>query len=394
MELRGLTPWLPFRQFVVKIHGWCDLACDYCYVYEHVDQSWRRRPRAMSAAVVDATAARIGEHLRRHGVRQARVILHGGEPLLAGPAHLARTVAAVRAAAPADTDIGFTVQTNAVRLGPEFLRLFLDQHVRVGVSLDGGLAAHNRHRRSAAGAESFPRVARALALLGSEPYRPIYGGILCTIDLANDPLEAYRSLLAFEPPMIDLRLPHGNWVHPPPGRHPARTGTPYGDWLVAVFDEWYDAPRRPVAIRLFDSIIQLLLGGASGTEDIGTTRTGAVVIDTDGSIQGSDVLKTTVPGAPETGLDVFSHSFDDALAVPSIRAEQRSAYAVPRACGGCDVLDVCGGGLYAHRFHPTAGFDFRSVYCLDLLRIIRHVRRRVSADLAARRPPSASAPLT
>ena len=38
----------PFRQIVLKVHGQCNLACDYCYVYEHGDQSWRDRPRAMS----------------------------------------------------------------------------------------------------------------------------------------------------------------------------------------------------------------------------------------------------------------------------------------------------------------------------------------------------------
>ncbi|HEX6444899.1 MAG TPA: FxsB family cyclophane-forming radical SAM/SPASM peptide maturase, partial [Streptosporangiales bacterium] len=374
----------PFRQFVVKIHGWCDLACDYCYVYEHVDQSWRGRPRTMSAAVVDATAARIGAHVRAHDLPAVRVILHGGEPLLAGVAHLRRTVDAVRAAVPAGVDVGVAVQTNGTRLDREFLDLFRDRGVRVGVSLDGGLPAHNRRRRSAAGRESFPRVARALALLGGEEYRTVYGGILCTIDLAHDPLEVYRSLLAFAPPLVDLRLPHGNWAHPPPGHDPSGTATPYADWLLPVFDEWYAAPRRTVGIRLFDSIIQMLLGGPSGTEEIGTTRTGAVVVDTDGSIQGSDTLKTTLPGAPETGLNVLTDSFDDALLAPSIRAEQRSARTVPAACAGCDVADVCGGGLYAHRFHPTAGFDNRSVHCRDLLRVIRHVRGRVRADLAAR----------
>lgn len=384
-----MTPALPFRQFVVKIHGWCDLACEYCYVYEHVDQSWRDRPRAMAPAVVDALADRLGAHLRRHGLPEARVVLHGGEPLLAGAAQLARTLDTLRAAAPAATALEFAVQTNGVRLDDAFLRLFRSRGVRVGVSLDGGLPGHNRRRRFPSGRESFDRVAQALSRLDSPAYRDSYGGILCTIDLDSDPVEVYRSLLAFHPPMIDFRLPHGNWVHPPPGRRPDDPATPYGDWLVAVFQEWYDAPRRRVAIRLLDSIIQLLLGGPSASEDIGTTRTGAVIIDTDGSIQGSDVLKTTHPGAPETGLNVLTHSFDDALDSPAIRAEQRSPLTVPAACAGCDVVDICGGGLYAHRYHATAGFAHRSVYSPDLRRIIGHVRARVTADLAARhRPPA------
>src|ERR1700746_395212 len=39
----------PFREFIVKVHSRCDLSCDYCYMYEMADQSWRDQPRAMSA---------------------------------------------------------------------------------------------------------------------------------------------------------------------------------------------------------------------------------------------------------------------------------------------------------------------------------------------------------
>ena len=40
----------PFQQFIVKLHSRCNLSCDYCYVYHHVDQSWRDRPPVMTPA--------------------------------------------------------------------------------------------------------------------------------------------------------------------------------------------------------------------------------------------------------------------------------------------------------------------------------------------------------
>ena len=373
----------PFRQFVVKIHGRCDLACDYCYVYEHADQSWRHRPPVMPVHVSAQLAGRIAQHVRRHRLAAVRVILHGGEPLLAGVDGIARVVDGVQAAVDGEAEVSFAIQTNGVRLDHTFLRYFRERRIQVGVSLDGGLAAHNRHRRFAHGGSSFPQVVAALDLLRSAAYREVYGGILGTIDLRNDPLDVYHGLLGFDPPLIDLRPPHGNWVTPPPGRTPGGTATPYADWLIAVFDEWYGAGVRATGVRLFDSIIQMVLGGPSDTEDVGLTRTGAVVIDTDGSIQASDVLKTTRPGEPETGLNVLTHTFDDALAAPAILAEQRSAATVPVQCRRCEIVALCGGGLRAHRFHPTAGFDQRSVYCPDLLRLIPYIRDRVRADLAA-----------
>src|ERR1700733_12482231 len=71
-------------QYVLKVHSRCDLACDHCYVYEHADQSWRGRPRAISLATVDAAAQRIAEHAATHDLGEVCVVLHGGEPLLLG----------------------------------------------------------------------------------------------------------------------------------------------------------------------------------------------------------------------------------------------------------------------------------------------------------------------
>ena len=74
----------PYRQYVVKIHSRCNLACDYCYVYEMADQGYQRQPPTMSPGTVRATVARIAEHVRAHDLSAIRVTLHGGEPLLAG----------------------------------------------------------------------------------------------------------------------------------------------------------------------------------------------------------------------------------------------------------------------------------------------------------------------
>ena len=78
------SPPVPLSQFVLKVHSRCDLACDHCYVYEAADQSWRGRPMVISDSVVSQAAQRIGEHAGAHGLPAVQVVLHGGEPLLAG----------------------------------------------------------------------------------------------------------------------------------------------------------------------------------------------------------------------------------------------------------------------------------------------------------------------
>src|SRR5579862_1919683 len=95
LRATGWTP-SPFREFIVKVHSRCDLACDYCYMYEMADQSWRDQPRVMSPEMVELTAYRIGEHARAHGLNHITLIVHGGEPLLAGRERIKQLVTATR----------------------------------------------------------------------------------------------------------------------------------------------------------------------------------------------------------------------------------------------------------------------------------------------------------
>jgi uncharacterized protein len=355
----------PFHQFVVKLHSRCNLACDYCYVYEMADQRWRSRPRVMSPADVEHTAARIAEHAAAHGLAEVEVVLHGGEPLLAGPAAVEHVVTAVRSRVPAR----FSVQTNGTLLDRRFLEVLRALDVRVGVSLDGDARATARHR-----GDSHTAVRAGLDLLGSPEFRPLFAGLLCVVDLRNDPVRTYEALLACGPPTVDFLLPHGNWSTPPPGLG-------YADWLIAVFDRWYGAPTRETGVRLFEEIAHVLLGGRSRVEGIGVSPALQVVVETDGMIEQSDILASAFEGAAVTGLHVARDSFDAALRLPDVRARQAGVAGLPAVCRACDLHVVCGGGLRAHRYREGAGFDRPSVYCADLYRLIRHVRGRLARDL-------------
>jgi uncharacterized protein len=371
----------PFREFIVKVHSRCDLSCDYCYMYEMADQSWRSRPRAMSPETAELTAGRIADHANAHDLRDITLVLHGGEPLLAGRDLISRLVKSTRRLAGPGTTVNVSVQTNGVGLSDAYLRLFDELGVRIGVSIDGDADAHDRHRRFASGRGSYEAVAAALRRLRG--FSHLYGGLLCTIDLSNDPVRTYRALADFDPPKIDFLLPHGTWADPPPGRVSDSASTPYADWLIEVFDYWY--PKPQTGVRLFEEIMQLLLGGASNSEIVGLAPARMVVIETDGSVEQEDTLKVAYEGAAATGLDVARDPLDAALLLPQVVARQIGARALSGQCRACPVRAVCGGGLYPHRYREGTGFFNPSVYCPDLLALISHIRSRLQADLVAPR---------
>jgi uncharacterized protein len=253
--------------------------------------------------------------------------------------------------------------------------------IQVGVSLDGPAEVNDRHRVYADGRGSYAGVARALRLLRSPEHVSLYAGLLCTIDVRSNPVSTYRSLLDLQPPMLDFLLPHGNWTTPPPLRDPSSVDPVYGRWLTAAFDAW--AARPDTRIRFFEQLLDGLLGGHSLSESVGVSPVGVLVFDTAGRLEQVDSLRSVRHGAAAVGMDVHTHSLDDALGHPGVVARQIGTAALPDSCLECPVHRVCGAGFYPHRYRAGTGYRNPSVYCPDLLHLIRHVQRRVAAQVCA-----------
>jgi uncharacterized protein len=321
----------------------------------------------MAPATVSAAAGRIAAHARHHSLAQVAVVLHGGEPLLLGEPGLRGILQTLRAQLADAASVRLSMQTNGVLLTPEICDLLAEFGVRVGISLDGDRAANDRHRRFAHGAGSYDQVLAALELLRRPRYREIYGGILCTIDVRNDPVAVYEALAAQEPPRIDFLLPHATWDNPP--LRPDGDPTPYATWLGRIRQRW-QRDGMSVRVRIFDSLNELAVGGSSASESLGLDPADLAVVETDGSWEQADSLKTAFDGAPATGLDVFTHSVDEVARLPQIQARLGGLSTVSSVCQQCEVVRVCGGGLYAHRYRTGSGFDNPSAYCADLLQLI------------------------
>lgn len=370
----------PFQQFVLKLHSRCNLACDYCYMYQFGEQM-STQSRVMSPALIQRSCRRIAEHATKHGLTRVEVGLHGGEPLLAGPGALTSVADGIRHHVPDDVAVDVVIQTNGILLTESILDVLLENDIRVGVSFDGSRESHDKHRQYRNGRSSYAQVVQGLELLTSDRYRSLFAGILCVIDAEEDPLSTYEALLEFAPPRVDFLLPHGNWAEPPP--HWSETGAPYGRWLTTVFDRWFDVSVQETEVRLFAEIINLMLGGQSRTESVGTSPVALITVNTDGSMEQVDTLRAAYPGAPATGLNVLTSSFDDALRHPAVVARQLGVAALAEACQRCELLRICGGGHYAHRYREDSGFRNPSVYCADLTVLINHVVDRVRQSITS-----------
>lgn len=373
---RPSRPALPFYTFLLKVASRCNLDCDYCYVYRSPDQSWRARPHFMEPAVANDTIRRIAEHVAAHQLEEVDVVFHGGEPLLAGPERLDLLAGLVRAGVPAKVNLA--VQTNGTLLTPQILDVLERHQIRVGMSLDGPVANNDRHRLDHGGRSSHKAVLNALDLIRSQPrWERLFGGFLAVIDLRNDPVELYRYFVSIRARSIDLLLPDFNHDRPPlrlaQGYHPAIA---YGQWLGRFFEAWFD-DGSSLEIKYFEEILSLMLGGPSCSESIGLTPVDLVVIETDGAIEPVDTLKTASRTATNLGMNVRTHSFDQALCHPAIESRLMGAETLCETCRACPELSNCGGGYVPHRFREANGFLNPSIYCADLKFLFATIRQRI-----------------
>lgn len=360
----------PFRTFILKVANRCNIDCDYCFVFNSKDQVARRLPARMDLDVARAAARRIGDHVTAHGLPAVHVVLHGGEPLLAGARHMTDLLDAVRDGIPDGTEIRFELQTNATLLSEAWLDLFKQYDVAVGVSLDGPPVSNDRHRLTHNGRSSAAATVRGIELLRSRPR--LFAGLLAVVDLANDPVEVHDYLASFEPPVIDFGLPHGTHDDPPYRHDPSVPE--YGLWMSQVYDAWLARPEYQHSVRMLEDIVALSSGVRGSVETLGLAPPTSVVIESDGTIEGVDTLRSVEEGASWLGLDVFHQSFDEALRHPKLMHRQYGKDALAEQCQNCPLVDVCGGGYLPHRFSAERGYRNPSVYCADLEHLIRHVQ--------------------
>jgi uncharacterized protein len=379
--------------FLCKVASRCNLDCDYCYMYHHADQSWRDRPRFMSDETVTAFARNLADYVTQAKLDAVTVLLHGGEPLLAGEERIIRFCDTVRKALESQgASVEFAMQTNGVLLSPRWMEVLGLLGITFGVSLDGDRAANDRHRFDHGRESSHADVERGLRVVQESPHRHLFRGFLSVMDIENDPLATYRYLLSWEPPRLDFLLPEGTHAKPPPGIRGGggvtRRPTPYADWLIPIFDEWFSHPGQ-TGIRLFENLIDVLLGGRSQTDGTGEGSFNLVTIETDGAIEDVDLFKAAYAGAPGLGLpsqpppNVFTTTFADLTSWPTVIERHRlnMREGLCQTCRACPAVEACGGGFVPHRWSAENGFANPSVYCADLYKLSAHVNHALGIAL-------------
>jgi len=382
-----VPPLLPLTEppritcFLVKIASRCNLNCDYCYVYQHADQTWRLQPGVMAAVQRKKLAERIGQHAQEQQLPRLLVVFHGGEPLLAGVGTIVETAQWVRAEAPSFTQVDFSIQTNGILLDEAALEALARADIAVSLSLDGPKAANDGHRLDHQGRSSYEKTEAALKRLVARP--EVFAGLIAVIDPLVPPEELFEFFNSYAPPRLDFLLPDANYLRPPPGRDHAPDL--YLRWLLRAFDLWFDHYPH-LQVRLFDSLLNALAGLPNETDAFGAGDVSLLTVETNGSYHDLDVLKIVGEGVSDLELSLETASILQAAASPRIAMHRQllRREGLAPECHRCPVVEQCGGGSVPHRYAQD-GFNHPTVYCREMLGLISHARTRLHAAIAEER---------
>jgi uncharacterized protein len=364
------------RCFLLKVASRCNINCDYCYMYNHLDQSWKSQPKLMSDKTLLATAERIRDYTVNKKLDRIAVVYHGGEPLLMSTDKLVAHAKSLKNLLP-DVIVEFSLQTNGILLKEEDIQKFQEVDIQVSLSLDGPAVANDRHRLDHKGKSSYAGTEKALTLL--EKYPKVFSGVIAVIDADNDPKNVLDFFAQQSIPQLDFLLPDANYLTLPPGinEDPDR----YLRWLLDCFDYWFDH-YPSMKIRTFDAVLAALMGVPSETDGFGLGDVSLITIETDGSYHDLDVLKITGEGTDLINGNVYFNSIEDALQSKQVAKHRLllQKQGLSEQCQVCPVVDICGGGAVAHRF-SEAGFQNPSIYCRELKGLIEHANQRVMEQL-------------
>ena len=374
----------PDFQFILKIASRCNLNCSYCYVYNKGDDSWQTRPVFMPSEIFTTSLRRIRSHCVASGQDAVRITFHGGEPCLVGPARFDHWCQEAYDTLADVCRVELSLQTNGTLLDEDWIGVLRRHQVSVGLSLDGPRLLHDRSRVDARGRGSYREAVKGLGLLRD-------GGlahqVLTVIQPGADGLEVHRHLVALGARRINYLFP--DFTHDSVGPVRAAHGlTPCADYLLPILDDWWTNGTLDVRIAIFWNMARVILGGSSQLDLFGPGAYQYVFIESDGAIEGLDVLKICGQGLAETALHVRDHEFVD-IAARNPLHQQVMFEGLPRpgACDRCPERESCGGGYLPHRFGTTGGFDHATIWCADMLKLFGRLRTllNVSTDDTAHR---------
>jgi len=257
--------------------------------------------------------------------------------------------------------------------------------VSVGLSMDGPPEVHDAMRVDHRGRGSYAAVVRAARQLQAARI-PLQ--ILSVLQLGADSVSIHQHFADLGAQTIGYLLP--DYTHDTIAAVRERHGAaPCAAFLLPLLDQWWTAQSDDPSLCIFTNMARLVLGGDSVQDIVGGGPFRFVFVETDGAIEGLDVLRVCGSGFASARLNVLENDFsavEQASRLHWISIHEGTP--LPAACSSCQERHTCAGGYLPHRFSSRRGFNNPTVWCADMLLLLGRLRELMEvppAETALRR---------
>lgn len=341
----------PFSLLIKPASADCNLRCSYCFYLGKSELYPATKVHRMTPEVAERM---IASYL---ATDQPQYVFgwQGGEPTLMGVEFFRLVTGLQMRYGRNGAIVSNGLQTNVTLIDNEFARHLAQYNFLVGASIDGPAEVHDQWRRTAGGRGSHADVLRgvqclkrhgvafnALVLVNSanvDRAREVYQ-YLCELDIL---FHQYIPCVEFDEQGRPLP-----WTI---------TGEQWGEFLVEIFDQWLPQDTRVVSVRLFDSILALMVDGVRNVCHLGRDCRQYFVVEYNGDVYPCDFF---VRADLKLG-NVMTDSWEALQASPLYHDFGRQKALWHCECNDCQFLHYCAGDCLKHRLYGAPPQDPRTL---------------------------------
>ena len=329
-----------FRVMLKTTGAKCNLDCQYCF-YLDKEALYPSGTFKISDKVLEEYTK---QYLKSQPLCEVSFDWQGGEPTLLGIDFYKKALRYQQKYAKPYQECVNSFQTNGILLNDEWCKFFKDNNFLVGLSLDGPQELHDKYRLDGGKKPTHKKVEAALQLL--QKYEVDYN-ILCCVSQANakQPLEVYNYFKEVGVDKIQL-LPVVNINHDSGEvSKESITGVQYGNFLISIFDEWYEKDIGSTFIFLFEHFVARLMGRHPGLCVFGPTCGLELALEHTGDLYACDhyVSQEHLLG------NILDNDISELVFTKQQYDFAKAKADLPTKCLECNVAFMCNGGCPKNR---------------------------------------------
>lgn len=366
-------------EVILKITERCNINCSYCYYFNGGNNDFERMPAIISLKTVESVALFLKQGVLDFGLTEVQVDFHGGEPMMMNKTRFKSMCIKFNDILSPHTKLKLAIQTNATLIDEEWVNIFNQFDIGIGISIDGPKHYNDKYRIDHQGRSTYAKSLKGMTLLNeAHKHKPTTG--FAALAVINPEFSAKEIFDHFVEDLgirqMDFLLPdlfYDNFI--------VGSEEQYGRYLCDLFDAWFAMWKKPankdMDIRIINALLAKLGGNLSSsaygfTED--EPEMLAFTIRSNGELAYDDVLRTTALWDKAGGQHVKETTLRSFLETDFMIDLNKTMTSKPTKCIDCCWVNVCGGGSLINRYtRSNNSLDNPSVYCAGLKLFYRHV---------------------